>query len=87
MAARPKPIGLAGSGVFGSTAAHPLAPDLERRRFHLLTHHCDHLWLRESELKFNRLEGRAVFPGHFNNPINIVAGERCHRRSAPRSEG
>jgi len=74
--ARPEPIGAAGGSVFGFAPAHPLAPELERRRFHLLPHQCDHLRLGKSELKLNRLEGRAVFPGHFNDPIEIFAGER-----------
>ena len=61
--------------------SHPLAPELERRRFQVLPHHSNHLLLGESELKFNRLEGGAVFPGHFNDPIEIFAGERCQRRA------
>ena len=81
MAARPEPIGAAGGGVFGFAATHPLAPELERRRFHLLPHHSNHLRLGESELKFDRLKGSAVFPGHFNDPIEIFAGERCQRRT------
>ena len=82
MAARPEPIGAAGGGVFGFAATHPLTPELERRRFYLLPHHSNHLGLGESELKFDRLEGSAVFPGHFNDPIEILAGEPCHRRNA-----
>ena len=78
MAARPEPIGAAGGGMFGFAAAHPLAPELERRRCHVLPHHSNHLRLGESELKFNRLERSAVFPGHFNDPIKVLAGERCH---------
>ena len=81
MAARLEPIGAAGGGVFGFAAAHPLAPELERRRFHLLPHQSNHLRLGESELKFNRLEGGAVFPGHFNDPIEIFAGQRFQRRT------
>ena len=81
MTARPEPIGAAGGGVFGFTAAYPLAPELERRRFHLLPHQCDHLRLGESELKLNRLEGSAVFPGHFNDPIEIFAGDRCQQQT------
>ena len=79
MTARPEPIGAAGSCVFGFASAHPLAPELERRRFHLLAHQCDHLRLGKSELKFNRLERSAVFPGHFNDSIEIFAGERCQQ--------
>ena len=80
MAACPEPIGATGDGMFGFAATHPLAPELERRRFQLLPHHSNHLRLGESELKFNRLEGSAVFPGHFNDPIEIFAGERGQRR-------
>ena len=86
MTARPEPIGAAGGSVFGFAAAHPLAPELERCRFHLLPHQCDHLRLGKSELKFNRLEGRAVFPGHFDDSIEIFAGERYHRRSTQKGE-
>jgi hypothetical protein len=32
-------------------------------------------------LKFDRLKGSAVFPCHFNDPIEIFAGERCQRRT------
>ena len=76
-----EPIGAARCGMFGFAAAHPLTPELERRGFHVLPHHSDHLRFGESELKFNRLEGSAVFPGHFNDPIEIFAGERCQRRA------
>ena len=86
MAARPESIGAAGGGVFGFAAADPLAPKLERRRFHLLPHHCDNLRLGESELKLDRLEGSSVFPGHFDNAIKILAGERFHRRSTQECE-
>ena len=86
MAARPESIGAAGGGVFGFAAADPLAPELERRRFHLLPHHRDDLRLGESELKLDRLEGRSVFPGHFDNAIKILAGERCHRRRTQECE-
>lgn len=72
--------------MFGFAAAHPLAPELERRRLHLLPHQCDHLRLGESELKLNRLKGSAVFPGHFNDPIEIFAGERCQRRTDENAE-
>ena len=81
MAARAEPIGAAGGGGFGFATTHPLAPKLERRRFDLLPHHGNNLWLGESELKFNRLEGSPVFPGHFNDPIEILADECCQRRT------
>ena len=74
-----EPIGAACCGMFGFAAAHPLAPQLERRRFHVLPHHCNHLRFGESELKFNRLEGGAVLPGHFNDAVQIFAGEGCHQ--------
>ena len=82
MTTRPETLGPAGCGMFGFAAAHPSAPELERRRFQVLTHHSDDLRLGESELKFNRLEGRAVLPGHFNDPIQNIAGQGCHRRVA-----
>ena len=81
MAARPKPIRAARGGMFGFAAAHPLTPELERGSFHMLPHKNDHLRLGESELKFNRLEGGAVFPSHFNDPIEVFAGECCQRRA------
>ena len=80
-----EPIGTARRSMFGFTAAHPLAPELERRRFHVLPHHGNHLRFGESELKFNRLEGGAVFPGHFNDPVQILAGEGCHRCTEQKS--
>ena len=86
MAARAEPIGAAGGGVFGFAATHPLAPELERRRFHLLPHHSNHLLLGESELKFDRLKRSAVFPGHFNDPIEIFAWERFQRRNEQDAE-
>ena len=80
MTTGPKTIRTARRGMLCLAAAHPLSPELERRRFQVLTHHSNDLRLGKSELKFNRLEGRAVLPGHFNDPIQIVAGEGCHRR-------
>ncbi len=62
--------------MFCFAASHPLPPEFERRQFHVLSHHSDHLRLGESELKFNRLEGGTVLPGQFNNPIKIFTGER-----------
>ena len=79
MASRPEPIGAAGGSVFGFATAHPLAPQPERRRFHVLSHHSNHLRFGKSELKFNRIEGGTVFPGHFNDPVQILAGEGCHQ--------
>ncbi len=79
MAARSEPIGAAGGGMFGFAAANPLAPELERRRFQVLPHQRNHFLLGKSELKFNRLEGGTVLPGHLNNPVQIFAGERCQR--------
>ena len=42
--------------------------------------------LGESELKLDRLKGRSVFPGHFDNAIKILAGKRFHRRSTQECE-
>jgi len=80
MTTRPEPIGAAGRRMFGFAATHPLSPELERGRFQVLPHYSDHLWLGKPELKFNRLKGRAVFPGHFDDSIQIFAGERCQKR-------
>ena len=76
-----KPISAADRGMFGFASAYPLSPELEGRRFQALPHHSNHLGLGESELKFNRLEGGAILPGHFNDPVQIFAGEGYQRGS------
>ena len=86
MTTGPKTIRTARRGMLCLAAAHPLSPELERRRFQVLPHHRNHLRLGKSELKFNCLEGGAVLPGHLNNPIQIVAGERCQRVAEQVSE-
>ena len=79
MTTGPKTIRTARRGMLCLAAAHPLSPELARRRFQVLPHHRNHLWFGESELKFNCLEGGAVLPGHLNNPIQIFAGRSCQR--------
>ena len=79
MTTGPKTIRTARRGMLCLAAAHPLSPELERRRFQVLPHHTNHLRLGKSELKFNCLEGGAVLPGHLNNPIQIFAGRSCQR--------
>ncbi len=81
MAARPESIGAACRSMLGLTAADPSTPELERGRLQLLPHQSNHLRFRESELKLDRLEGRAVLPGHFNDPIQIFARGRYQRRT------
>ena len=81
MAARPESIGAACRSMLGLTAADPPPPELERGRLQLFPHQSNHLRFRESELKLDRLEGRAVLPGHFNDPIQIFAGGGYQRRT------
>ncbi len=71
VAAGAKTIGSRSGGMFRLAAADPFAPHPKRRGFHLRAHELNHLWLRQTELVCNGLEGRSVLPGHFNHPVEI----------------
>ena len=62
--------------MLGYPAGHPLAPHPKRRSFHLPPHQRDHGRLVQPKLRFDRVEGGPVFPGHFNNAGDVRVAER-----------
>ena len=54
-----------------NTLGYAFPPKTETGRFQIATHHFYHFALRKAKLKFDRLKGRSVFPGHFDDAIGI----------------
>jgi hypothetical protein len=57
------------------TAVDPCPPEQEAFPFQIPAHQIDHLGFRKSELDVDRFKGRAVFPGHFYDPVDV---DVCH---------
>jgi len=75
VACRTEAVGLAGAAVLGTPAAHTLAPGAEGTGAELGAHQGNHISFREPELKFDRLKGGAIFPGHFDHSIDLPGRE------------
>lgn len=61
--------------VLGGSALYPLPPHFPTAQFHFFLHDLNDLGFLYAKLVLNRIKGRAVFPGHFDNPIYIPVGE------------
>lgn len=57
--------------VLGSTARDTAPPTVETRPFELLAHELDDLFFGQAKLKLNGPEGRAVFPSHLDDAVNV----------------
>lgn len=57
------------------SSLHPLAPHPPGARFHVAAHDFDDFFLGYSELKFDGIEGGAVFPRHFNDAVEVALGK------------
>ena len=68
----PRNIWVTKRRMLGGSRRHALAPQLERAAFHFATHEGNHGRFVQTKLRPDRLEGRAVFPRHFND-----AGDFC----------
>ena len=82
MARRPEPISRTGGLMFGSSTGDTLAPHPKGGGFHLLSHERDHILFPQTELVFDRFERCAIFPGHFNNPIDLSDRQFIHTAHA-----
>jgi len=60
-------------------SGHTFAPHPKRRRFQFCSHQGNHLSFRQAELSVNRVEGCAVFPGHFDDPVDLIGGRGAHQ--------
>jgi hypothetical protein len=58
--------------VLGFSATYTRPPHSETGGFHLPAHEGDDGRLRQSELRFDGLEGRAIFPGHFYDAVYVL---------------
>lgn len=65
-------IGVAFLSVFGAcTGVYALTPKVETAALQFPSHHFDDLRFTQSKLQVYRFEWRAVFPGHFDDPIEV----------------
>lgn len=62
-------------GMFVRYLFGPLTPKLKTRRFQFSPHEINHLLLTQTELRKNGIKGRAVFPSHFNDAVDLLLGE------------
>lgn len=58
-------------GMFGLSALHPFAPHPERTGLHVASHQFNNLLFAQPELKGDCFKWRTVFPGHFNDAIDV----------------
>lgn len=58
--------------MLGRTAMHALPPHFEAAALHLAAHECNDGFFVQSELQFNGLKGRAVFPSHLDDAVDVV---------------
>lgn len=65
-----------GPAVFGLSSGHALPPELEGAGFQVTTHELDDLGFAETVRCANGLEGRSIFPGHFNDSTDISGMHR-----------
>lgn len=59
-------------------AVYPFPPKVETAAFQLIAHQGNHGGFRKAKLGMNGFEWRAVFPGHFDDAIDVVRGQLCH---------
>jgi len=64
--------------LLADTAIDPFPPKVETTPFELPAHNGDHFRLGNTKLKLDGIKGRAVFPSHFNDTVEIVGGH-CGR--------
>lgn len=57
--------------MFRFSARDPLAPHFEAAGLHIGSHYFDYFRLGDAEPVFNNVEGRAVFPSHSDNPVDV----------------
>jgi hypothetical protein len=62
--------------MFCFATAGSSSPHFERRGLHLASHQRDHLPRSQSKLTSNRVETCPIFPGHLDDPIDIILGQR-----------
>lgn len=58
--------------VLGGSALYAGAPHAPGAWFHFSAHERNHLSFLEAKLQQNGIERRAIFPGHFNDAIDIL---------------
>ena len=64
--------------MFGLATTDPFAPHPKGRGLHLSAHQLNHIRFRQTELEGNGFEGSSVFPGHFNDPVEILGLQSAH---------
>jgi len=53
------------------TAVHALSPQVKTASLQRFSHQCNHIRFPISKLQVNRFKRGSVFPGHFNDAIDV----------------
>ena len=76
VAFKPADVRISFFKVLGADACiHPGTPKLKAFFLQLASHHCNHFRFRQPKLKFDGFKRGAIFPGHFDDPINFDISE------------
>ena len=62
-------LGIAQLSMFGIPTGHALAPHYKTGTLHVFSHQRHHAGFIQAELQRNRLEWRAIFPGHLDDAV------------------
>ena len=62
---------VAQSQMLGFAAVHPLTPHFKRRGLHVVAHQGSDFVLSKAKLSVDRIKGRAIFPSHGDDPVNV----------------
>ena len=68
----PLDVALPELAVLGRHAFDALPPHFKAAALHELAHQCSNVVFFEPKLPFNRFKGRPVFPGHLDDPVDVV---------------
>jgi len=61
--------------MLGLSARHTLSPKLKRSGFQLPAHYLNDGGLIQAIVGFDGLKGRAILPGHLDDPVDVSACE------------
>ena len=57
--------------VFAFATLDTLAPEVEARSLHFTSHQLDYFLFVQAKLPLDGIEGGAVLPGHFDDPVHV----------------
>ena len=62
---------VAQSQMLGFAPVYSLAPHFKRRGLHVVAHQGSDFVLSKAKLSVDRIKGRAIFPCHGDDPVNV----------------